>query len=137
MGLAFATNNPNRVYALIEAKENALYRSDDGGFKWEMINNGNDIGNRPFYYFDIYVDPKNENRVYSIFTNVHRSEDGGKSFENIIARNLIHVDNHALYINPDDPKYMILGNDGGMAITRDMGKAWQFVENLLFHHWWG
>ncbi|WP_084376021.1 WD40/YVTN/BNR-like repeat-containing protein [Roseivirga ehrenbergii] len=137
MGLAFATNNPNRVYALIEAKENALYRSDDGGFKWEMINNGNDIGNRPFYYFDIYVDPKNENRVYSIFTNVHRSEDGGKSFENIIPRNLIHVDNHALYINPDDPKYIILGNDGGMAITRDMGKKWQFVENLplgQFYH---
>ncbi|WP_421976438.1 WD40/YVTN/BNR-like repeat-containing protein [Roseivirga seohaensis] len=137
MGLAFATNNPNRVYALIEAKENALYRSDDGGFKWEMINNGNDIGNRPFYYFDIYVDPKNENRVYSIFTNVHRSEDGGKSFQNIIPRNLIHVDNHALYIHPDDPKYMILGNDGGMAITRDMGKKWQFVENLplgQFYH---
>jgi photosystem II stability/assembly factor-like uncharacterized protein len=130
MGLAFATNNPNRVYALIEAKENALYRSDDGGVKWEMINKSNDIGNRPFYYFDIYVDPKNENRVYSIFTNVHRSEDGGKSFENIIGRNLIHVDNHALYINPDDPKYIILGNDGGMAITRDMGKTWQFIENL-------
>jgi photosystem II stability/assembly factor-like uncharacterized protein len=130
MGLAFATNNPNRVYALIEAKENALYRSDDGGMKWEMINKSGDIGNRPFYYFDLYVDPKNENRVYSIFTNVHRSEDGGKSFENIIGRNLIHVDNHALYINPDDPKYLILGNDGGMAITRDMGKTWQFIENL-------
>ena len=130
MGFAFATNNPNRVYALIEAKDNALYRSDDGGLKWEMINNKNDIGNRPFYYFDIYVDPKNENRVYSIFTNVHRSEDGGKSFQNIIDRGLIHVDNHALYINPDDPKYMILGNDGGMAITRDMGKTWQYVENL-------
>ena len=137
MGFAFAHNNPNRVYALIEAKDNALYRSEDGGANWAMINDGNDIGNRPFYYFDIYVDPKNENRLYSIFTNVHRSEDGGKSFENIIERNLIHVDNHALYINPDDPKYMILGNDGGMAITRDMGKTWQFVENLplgQFYH---
>jgi photosystem II stability/assembly factor-like uncharacterized protein len=130
MGLAFATNNPNRVYAIIESKENALYRSDNGGVNWTMVNKSGDIGNRPFYYFDIYVDPKNENRVYSIFTNVHRSEDGGKSFENIIPRNLIHVDNHALYINPDNPKYMILGNDGGMAITRDMGKTWQYVENL-------
>ena len=137
MGLAFATNNPNRVYALIEAKQNALYRSDDGGFNWEMINKNRDIGNRPFYYYDIYVDPKNENRVYSIFTNVHRSEDGGKSFENIIGRNLIHVDNHALYIHPDNPKYMLLGNDGGLAITRDMGKTWQFIENLplgQFYH---
>ena len=137
MGLAFATNNPNRVYAIIEAKENALYRSDDGGFKWTMINNKSEIGNRPFYYFDIYVDPQNENRLYSIFTYVNRSEDGGKSFERLIPNNLIHVDNHALYIHPDNPKYMILGNDGGMAITRDMGKTWQFVENLplgQFYH---
>jgi photosystem II stability/assembly factor-like uncharacterized protein len=137
MGLAFATNNPDRVYALIEAKNNALYRSEDGGLNWTMINNKSEIGNRPFYYFDIYVDPQNENRLYSIFTNVHRSEDGGKSFENIIPGGIIHVDNHALYINPDDPKYMILGNDGGMAITRDMGKTWQFVENLplgQFYH---
>lgn len=137
MGFAFATNNPNRVYALIEAKENALYRSNDGGLHWEMINKGNDIGNRPFYYYDIYVDPKNENRVYSIFTYVNVSEDGGKSFNRLIAGDLIHVDNHALYIHPDDPKYMILGNDGGLAITRDMGKTWQFVETLplgQFYH---
>lgn len=130
MGLAFATNNPNRVYAIIESKKNALYRSDNGGVNWTMINDKGDIGNRPFYYFDIYVDPKNENRVYSIFTNVNVSEDGGKSFTGLISRGLIHVDNHALYINPDNPKYMILGNDGGMGITRDMGKTWQFVENL-------
>lgn len=137
MGLAFATNNPKRVYAIIEAKDNALYRSDNGGQNWTMINDKSDIGNRPFYYFDIYVDPKNENRLYSIFTNVNVSEDGGKSFTGLIGRGLIHVDNHALYINPDDPKYMILGNDGGMAITRDMGKTWQFVENLAlgqFYH---
>lgn len=130
MGLAFATNNPNRVYAIIESKQNALYRSDNGGVNWTMVNDKGDIGNRPFYYFDIYVDPKNENRVYSIFTNVNVSEDGGKSFSGLISRGLIHVDNHALYINPDNPKYMILGNDGGMGITRDMGKTWQFVENL-------
>ncbi len=130
MGLAFATNNPDRVYAIIEAKENALYRSENGGRNWTMVNNKSDIGNRPFYYFDIYVDPKNENRLYSIFTNVNVSEDGGKSFTGLIDRGLIHVDNHALYIHPDNPKYMILGNDGGMAITRDMGKTWQYIENL-------
>ncbi len=130
MGLAFATNNPDRVYAIIESKKNALYRSENGGANWTMVNDKSEIGNRPFYYFDIYVDPKNENRLYSIFTNVNVSEDGGKSFSGLIGRGLIHVDNHALYINPDNPKYMILGNDGGMAITRDMGKTWQFVENL-------
>lgn len=137
MGLAFATNNSNRVYAIIEAKDNALYRSEDGGSNWTMVNDKGEIGNRPFYYFDIYVDPQNENRLYSIFTNVNVSEDGGKSFTGLIGRGQIHVDNHALYINPDNPKYMILGNDGGMAITRDMGKTWQFVENLplgQFYH---
>jgi len=130
MGLAFAENKPNRVYALIEAKKNALYQSNDGGHTWKMVNNKSEIGNRPFYYFDIYVDPTNENRLYTIFSNVNVSEDGGKSFERLIPNGLIHVDNHALYINPDDPKYMILGNDGGLHITRDMGKTWQFVENL-------
>lgn len=138
MGLAIGTNNPNRVYALIEAKDNALYRSDDGGFNWTKINDkSQEIGNRPFYYYDIYVDPKNENRVYSIHTNVTRSEDGGKSFSQLISRGTIHVDNHALYINPDNPKYVILGNDGGMAITRDMGKTWRFIQNLAlgqFYH---
>lgn len=137
MGLAISASNPNRVYALIEAKENALYRSDDGGFKWEMINNKSEIGNRPFYYFDIYVDPKNENRLYSIYTYVSVSEDGGKSFSEIMRRELIHVDNHAYYIHPDNPKFMLLGNDGGLAITRDMGKTWQFVETLpigQFYH---
>ena len=137
IGLAFGTNNPNKVYALVEAKDNALYSSDDGGFNWKMINDKSEIGNRPFYYFDIYVDPKNENRLYSIFTNVNVSEDAGKSFTQLIDRGSIHVDNHALYINPDDPKFMILGNDGGMAITRDMGKTWRFVQNLplgQFYH---
>lgn len=130
MGLAFAENRPERVYAIIEAKNNAFYQSNDGGFTWKMVNNKSEIGNRPFYYFDIFVDPQNENRVYSIYSNVSVSEDGGKSFERLIPNGLIHVDNHALYVNPDNPKYMILGNDGGMAITRDMGTSWQFIENL-------
>ena len=130
MGLAFATNNPDRVYALIEAKKSGLYQSNDGGFNWVLVNDKSEIGNRPFYYYDIYTDPQNENRLYTIFSNVNVSEDGGKSFTRLIPNNLIHVDNHALYINPDNPKYMLLGNDGGLHITRDMGKTWQFVENL-------
>lgn len=137
MGLAFAHNKPSRVYALIEAKENALYRSDDGGFTWEMVNNKGEIGNRPFYYFDIYTDPQNENRLYSLFTYVNVSEDGGVSFESLFERGLIHVDNHAFYVNPDDPDFLILGNDGGLAISRDRGKHWRFVANLpvgQFYH---
>merc|ERR1711916_129078 len=80
IGVAVAASNPDVVYALVEAKKNALYKSEDGGFTWKMVNNKPGIGNRPFYYSEIYVDPENENRVYSIFTYVNVSNDGGKSF---------------------------------------------------------
>ncbi|MCE7990716.1 MAG: hypothetical protein HEP71_01995 [Roseivirga sp.] len=137
MGLAISTNNPEVVYALIEAETNGFYRSDDGGYTWSLQSTNNEIGNRPFYYADIYVDPKNENRIYSIFTFVNVSQDGGRNFGRLFNSSLVHVDNHALYINPDDPDFMILGNDGGLSITRDAGQAWRFVENLpigQFYH---
>ncbi len=141
IGVAIAPSEPNRIYALVESKKNALYRSDDGGFKWTKINDKNDIGNRPFYYYEIYVDPKNENRVYSIFTYVNVSEDGGKNFTQLMpAYNTtrgVHPDHHAWWIHPDDPKFMMDGNDGGFNITRDGGKSWRFVQTLpvaQFYH---
>ncbi len=141
IGLAISRSRPNVVYAIVEAKKNALYRSDDGGFKWKMVNDNSDIGNRPFYYFEIYVDPTNENRVYSIFTYVNVSEDGGKSFRQLMGAygvdNGIHPDHHAWWIHPENPDYMIDGNDGGLNITRDRGVTWQFAENIpvgQFYH---
>ncbi len=141
IGLAVAPSMPNVIYALIESKKNALYRSDDGGFKWKKINDKSDIGNRPFYYSEIYVDPVNENRVYSIFTYVNVSVDGGKSFTQLMPAygvdNGVHPDHHAWYIHPNDPNFMMDGNDGGLNITRDRGKTWRFVENLpvgQFYH---
>ncbi|WP_462249479.1 WD40/YVTN/BNR-like repeat-containing protein [Ekhidna sp.] len=141
IGIAIAPSRPNVVYALIESKKNALYRSDDGGFKWRKINDKNDIGNRPFYYSEIYVDPVNENRVYSIFTYVNVSVDGGKSFTQLMGAygvdNGVHPDHHAWYIHPNDPNFMIDGNDGGLNITRDRGETWRFVSNLpvgQFYH---
>ena len=134
IGLAIAPSNPQRIYALVEAKKNALYRSDDGGFKWKKINDKDNIGNRPFYYSEIYVDPKNDNRVYSLFSFVNVSEDGGKSFSRFVnsygISNGVHPDHHAWWIHPDDPTYMIEGNDGGLNITRDGGKTWRFAENI-------
>ncbi|MFD2516747.1 VPS10 domain-containing protein [Salinimicrobium flavum] len=142
MGLAIAASDPDRVYAYVEAKKNALYRSDDGGENWTMVNDDMDeIGNRPFYYAEIYVAPNNENRVYSIFTYVNVSEDGGKSFKELMpaygVSNGIHPDHHAWYIHPQNPDFMMDGNDGGLNITRDGGKTWRFVENLpvgQFYH---
>jgi photosystem II stability/assembly factor-like uncharacterized protein len=135
VGLAVARNKPNVVYAIVEAEENALYRSDDGGFKWRKTTSEN-IGGRPFYYHDIFVDPKNENRVYSIHTYLNRSEDGGRSFETWVGWT-VHLDHHAFWIHPDEPDFLITGNDGGLNISRDGGKTWQFADNLplgQFYH---
>lgn len=136
IGIAVARSRPNIVYALIESKKNALYRSEDGGLNWEKRADQN-IGNRPFYYAEIYADPQNENRLYNLFTIVTVSEDGGKTFQPLIPWQKIHPDHHAWWIHPDNPDYIIDGNDGGMAISRDRGKTWRFVENLplaQFYH---
>ncbi|MDR8391905.1 hypothetical protein NC796_12175 [Aliifodinibius sp. S!AR15-10] len=134
IGLAIARSNTDRVYAWVESKENAIYRSDDGGYRWEKtvdVEDDEDAGNRPFYYADIYVDPKNENRVYSLYSFLSVSQDGAKSFESIYPYyNYIHPDHHAFYIHPDDPSYIIDGNDGGLNISHDRGETWRFVENL-------
>ena len=141
IGLAIAKNKPNIVYALIEAKKNALYKSEDGGFTFKKINDKSDIGNRPFYYSDIFVDPQNENRVYSVFTYVNVSKDGGENFSQLMPAygvdNGIHPDHHAWWIHPDNGKFMIDGNDGGLNITHDGGKTWRFIGNLpvaQFYH---
>ncbi|WP_179339671.1 WD40/YVTN/BNR-like repeat-containing protein [Winogradskyella ludwigii] len=141
IGVAIAANKPNIIYALVEAKKNALYKSEDGGFKWKMINDKSDIGNRPFYYSEIYVDPQNENRVYSVFTYINVSEDGGKNFTQLMpaygANNGVHPDHHAWWIHPENGNFMIDGNDGGMNITKDGGKTWRFIGNLpvaQFYH---
>ena len=141
IGIAIAKSKPNVVYALIEAKKNALYKSEDGGFKWKKVNDKNDIGNRPFYYSDIFVDPQNENRVYSVFTYVNVSEDGGKNFSQLMPAygvdNGVHPDHHAWWIHPDNGQFMIDGNDGGMNITKDGGASWRFVGNIpvaQFYH---
>ncbi len=141
IGIAIATNKPNIVYALVEAEKNALYRSEDGGFSFKKINDKDDIGNRPFYYSDIHVDPENENRVFSVFTYVNVSEDGGKNFSQLMPAygvdNGVHPDHHAWWIHPSDGSFMMDGNDGGMNITHDGGKSWRFVGNLpvaQFYH---
>lgn len=141
IGVAIAPNNPEVIYALVEAKKNALYKSEDGGFKWKKINDKPGIGNRPFYYSEIYVDPQNENRLYTVFTYINVSQDGGKSFKQLMPAygvdNGVHPDHHAWWIHPKNGKFMIDGNDGGLNITKDGGKSWRFIGNLpvaQFYH---
>jgi len=125
IGLAIAASNSKVVYALVESKEIALYKSLDGGFNWEKKATKN-VGNRPFYYADIFVDPLNENTIYSLHTYITRSEDGGKNFEVIIpyTGQGVHPDHHAIWINPNNSNHIIEGNDGGLNITYDRAKTW-------------
>ncbi len=141
IGLAFAKNKSKIIYALIESKKNGLYKSNDGGKKWKLINTKPGIGNRPFYYSDLFVDPENENRVYSVFTYVNVSEDGGKSFSELMpaygVNNGVHPDHHAWWIHPEDGDFIIDGNDGGINISRDGGESWRFIGNIpvaQFYH---
>ena len=137
IGLAIAPSKPDIVYALIEAKENGLYKSTDGGEHWSLVSTKN-IGNRPFYYNEIYVDPKNENRLWNLYSYVSKSEDGGRTFETILDYGkAVHPDHHAFWISPDNPDFMLDGNDGGLNISRDGGHNWSFCSNIpagQFYH---
>ncbi|MDX1939469.1 MAG: sialidase family protein [Saprospiraceae bacterium] len=138
IGLAIAANKPNIIYALVEAKENFLYKSTDGGATWSKANqraNEGNISNRPFYYHELYVDPQNENRIYNLYSNVSKSEDGGKTFS--VIANSAHSDHHAFWIDPKNPNLLMLGTDGGFYISRDGGDNWRFIDNLpvgQFYH---
>ena len=138
IGLAFATNDSRRVYAMVEATRNGFYKSDDGGMKWELVTNDPRwVTNRPFYFQDIRVDTKNENRIYNIHDRVEMSEDGGKTWNDFLPYSGIHPDHHAWWISPKDPNFMIEGNDGGIGITHDRGKNWTFDEKIpagQFYH---
>lgn len=137
MGLAIAHNDPRVVYALIEAKKSALLRSDDGGITWRTISDEPGVAPRPFYYADIRVDPENENRLYSLHGRITVSEDQGRTFRTVVPSQKIHGDVQELWINPDDPRFLIMGNDGGIGISYDRGATWRFVSNLTlaqFYH---
>lgn len=137
IGLAIAPSNTDRVYALVESHKNALYRSEDGGSSWAIVNTES-IGSRPFYFADIHVDTQNPDRVYNLYSRLARSENAGEDFEVIEDWGMeVHADHHAFWIDPDDADFIIDGTDGGLYWTRDRGEHWRFAENLplgQFYH---
>ncbi len=136
IGIAFAKTDSNIVYALIESKRSGFYKSVDGGYKWKLVNNKPGVDDRPFYYSKVFVNPVNENIVYTPQSQLKASEDGGKTFKPIANFRQAHSDFHALWIAPDG-KTLVTGNDGGVAISNDRGKHWRFVGNLplgQFYH---
>lgn len=137
IGVAFAPSDPSIVYAIVEAEKNGIYRSDDGGEHWKKVTEEGRFGNRPFYYADIRVDPTNPERLYSLWSQVSASKDGGKTWEIVVSWSSLHPDHHALWIDPRDPNHLWLGNDGGIGESDDGSRTWRFVANLplaqLYH----
>ncbi len=127
IGIDISPVNPDVLYAVVEAAEGAgTYRSTDRGASWSKMSNYNTSGN---YYQELFCDPKDVNKIYITFTYFMMSEDGGKTMKRLGEMHK-HVDNHAIWINPNDTSQMIVGCDGGVYESYDSGKSWHFKENL-------
>jgi len=125
--LAVTAANPNRVYALVEAKPGGgLYRSEDAGQTWTLINSQGSLIQRPFYYTTLGADPTNADVVYAGAEGFFKSVDGGKTFTPFRTP---HGDNHDIWINPKDGQVMIQANDGGANISSDGGRTWSSQMN--------
>ena len=128
IGLAISPVNPDYVYAIIEAsdKKGGVYRSTDRGASWEKRSDNATAGN---YYQELFCDPKDVDKVYYVDFWVMVSDDGGKTF-NKIGEKYKHVDNHVVWIDPDDTKHLLVGCDGGIYETFDGAGNWEFKANL-------
>ncbi len=127
IGITVSPANSDRVWAIVENKEKGgVYRSDNGGTTWEHVNDDRSLRQRAWYYTRIYADPKDENIVYVLNVNYHKSTDGGKTFSSDKAP---HGDHHDLWIAPQDPDRMIMGDDGGAQVTYDGGETWSTYHN--------
>jgi photosystem II stability/assembly factor-like uncharacterized protein len=126
IGVAISPAAPQRVWALVEADKGGLYRSDNGGKKFRRITDNHELIQRAWYYTHVDADPRDPNTVYVLNALFWRSTDGGKTFKPLRTP---HGDNHALWINPNDPKNMIEGNDGGATVTFNGGRTWSRLDN--------
>ncbi len=122
--VAISPANSDRIWVLLEAEgeRGGLYRSDDGGESFTRVNGDAALRQRPWYYIHLYADTHDENTVYVLNVQFHKSIDGGRTFAERIQ--VPHGDNHDLWINPDDPMNMINSNDGGANVSFDGGKSW-------------
>jgi photosystem II stability/assembly factor-like uncharacterized protein len=134
VGVSVSGADPNRVYALIEARDGGVFRSDDGGSTWTRTNEERKLRQRAFYYTRIYADPKEKDVVYALNTGFYKSTDGGKTFPTSFR--VPHGDNHDLWVAPNDTKRMINANDGGANVSVNGGQTWtdqDFPTAQLYH----
>jgi photosystem II stability/assembly factor-like uncharacterized protein len=140
IGVAVSGASGNRVYALVENDGGGLFRSDDAGATWALVNANRAIRQRAFYYTHVFADPRNADVVYLQNTSMFRSADGGKTTADV--GNGTHGDFHDLWIDPDDPSHLVVGNDGGGAVSTSTGRRWtaqdfpteQFYHVVTTHH---
>ena len=141
IGIAVSGADSNRVYAIIEAKEGGIYRSNDAGNSWMRVNDDERYRQRAWYFSHIFADPQNVDTMYVLNTGAFRSNDGGKTFDLLPAP---HGDHHGLWIDPTNPQRIMNSNDGGVTISVDGGKTWteqnnqptaQFYHVVTDNHW--
>jgi photosystem II stability/assembly factor-like uncharacterized protein len=128
IAVAQAPTNPRHVYALIEAKKGMLWESLDRGDEWKEVSDSKVLNARPFYFSRLIVSPEDEKRLYFLSYDLVESDDGGKTARAIDKG--VHVDHHALWIDPGNPARMIQGNDGGVYLSTDKAKSWRYLNNL-------
>jgi photosystem II stability/assembly factor-like uncharacterized protein len=135
IALTVAPSNPKVVYAMVECKNSALYRSNDAGKTWNRLDASQYMVWRPFYFANMIVDPKDENKIFKGDLNLLLSTDGGKSFGS--TADSTHGDHHDVWISPDNPNLVFIGNDGGLWRSQDGGSGWEHLVNLpisQFYH---
>jgi photosystem II stability/assembly factor-like uncharacterized protein len=134
IGVSVSGADGNRIYAIVEAEKGGIYRSEDAGESWKLINPDHRFTQRAWYFHHIFADPKSVDTVYVLNTSVARSIDGGQKFDFVRAP---HGDNHGLWIDPKNSQWMIVANDGGASVSHDMGKSWTPENNqptAQFYH---
>ncbi len=126
IGVSVSPANPDRVYAIVEAEKGGLYRSDDAGKTWRLLSEDRLIQTRSWYYMKITADPANADVAWIMNAPVLKTIDGGRTWATVPAT---HGDNHHLWINPKDSRYMINANDGGVSVSLDAGRSWSTQAN--------
>lgn len=126
IGITFCPGSPDVLYSSAVGPDGGIFRSTDGGNSWERRTS--EIQSH-WYYGELICDPGNPDRIYVPMTPLYVSEDGGRTFRNLVTTN-VHVDHHVLWVNPNDPEHLMVGNDGGIYVSRDQGEHWLWQSNL-------